>query len=353
MEKLVLVAPMNWGLGHATRCIPIINALRDAGAQVEIASDGVAGKLLQRELPELPFHELPSYDMHYKSTDMTWNFATQSVKMLRAMRGEQLWLRKYVAERKPYAVVTDNRYGLYHKDIKSILVSHQMMMISPYKIFQPLADSLIKYYHSRFDELWVPDVPNEPSLSGKLGHQPMYQPRYLGVLTRFKHLDPAPPKVYDYMVMLSGPEPQRTKLEEELLPQVKALGHLKCLFVRGLPQKDEREQVTPNLEIRSFMRGDELSLAMQSSKVLVSRSGYSTVLDLARIGTKAIFIPTPGQTEQEYLAEQFEEKGIYLHQTQGKTNLALALDNYDKYTALDYGNDDSLLRSAIASLLEI
>ncbi|RXG33269.1 conserved hypothetical protein [Leeuwenhoekiella marinoflava DSM 3653] len=307
--KTILVAPLNWGLGHATRSIPIIHALLTEGFQVIIGSDGPALQLLQKEFPQLEFLEFPSYKIEYAKNGkrFKWKMLLRSPKVLKAIRQERELLKKLVKDKKIDAVISDNRLGLYHNDIPTVFVTHQLQVLSGSTT--RLTSAMHRNYIKRFDECWVPDFSGKTNLSGKLGHPKKFEipVKYIGALSRLESVETE--SHYDIMVLLSGPEPQRTELEELLMHELK---HYKgqVLFVRGVIEEQQTVTRKEQIKIVNFMETEDLQKAICSSDLIISRSGYTTVMDLYKLGKKAFFIPTPGQTEQEYLAKRLQNKGI-------------------------------------------
>ncbi len=311
--KRILVAPLNWGLGHATRCIPIINALLENGFEVLIASDGVALSLLQKEFPELPSFALSSYQIKYaeKGKNFKLKMIWDSPKVLKAMTKEKKQIKQLVKEHDIDGIISDNRLGVHYKKIPCVFITHQLNVLSGNTTWfsSKMHQEIIK----KFKECWVPDVEGKPNLTGKLGHlkRSSLRIKYLGPLSRFEKTDA--PEVYDLMVLLSGPEPQRTFLEEKLLDELKGYEG-PVLFVKG---KIEGEQSIEELNydkakisVYNFMQSQQLQEAINTSKMVLCRSGYTTVMDLAKLEKKAFFIPTPGQYEQEYLAERLDKNGV-------------------------------------------
>ena len=319
MQKLktILVAPLNWGLGHATRCVPIIRELLFEGFEVIVASDGQALELLNKEFPQLRAIELPSYKIEYAKNGkhFKWKMLLRSPKVLTAIRKEREQLKNLVKLKTIDGVISDNRLGLYHADIPTVFVTHQLQVLSGKTT--KLTSAMHRNYIKRFDECWVPDFEKEPNLSGKLGHPVNYTipVKYIGALSRLKAEEHK--SIYDVMVLLSGPEPQRTELEEILMHELK---HYKgqVLFVRGVIEKTQTSSVKDHMKIVNYMESADLQRALCSSDLIISRSGYTTVMDLVKLGKKAFFIPTPGQTEQEYLAKRFQKAGIVPYSEQEK-----------------------------------
>lgn len=319
-KKTILVAPLNWGLGHATRCIPIIDALLANNYDVLLASDGVALALLRKEYPQLPFKELPGYDISYakKRHFFKVQMLLQSPKMLRAANIERKLVAQWVDEGLVDGIISDNRLGVRNEKVTSVFITHQLEVLSG--ATTGISSKLHKQVIKKFDRCWVPDTRQKPNLSGRLGH-PSKLPEntdYIGPLSRFKKEDLS--KKYDYLVLLSGPEPQRSMLEQRLLDAFENT-EKKVLFVLGKTLEQQTRELRSNLEIVSFMTSEELERAMNSSEVIISRSGYTTIMDLAVLEKKALFIPTPGQYEQEYLAKRMSAQGLVPYVTQDRFSL--------------------------------
>ncbi len=308
-QKNILVAPLNWGLGHATRCIPLIYALFEEGFNVILGSDGAALKLLQKEFPQLKSIELPSYDIKYAKNGKSfkWKMLLRSPKVLKAIRKERDLLKTLVRKNEIDGVLSDNRLGLYHADIPTVFMTHQLQVLSGKTT--RITSALHRNYIRKFDECWVPDFDGKINLSGKLGHPKKFDipVKYIGALSRLEKKEVAPS--YDVMVLLSGPEPQRSELEEILLHELKHYNG-QVLFIRGVVEAEQHIKRQGQIKLVNFMETQDLQKAICASDIIISRSGYTTIMDLLKLGKKALFIPTPGQTEQEYLARRLEAKGI-------------------------------------------
>lgn len=312
----VLVAPLDWGLGHATRCIPIIKELLNQKCQVIIAAEGAQKALLHEEFPFLTFVELPGYRIQYdKNRALTFLRLIASIpKILIRIKRENDWLRRFADFERPDLVISDNRYGLYLPGTPTIFITHQLSIRTP---FGKVADRLLQLITysaiGRFSVCWVPDICGSDGLAGELSHPKRMPPiptRYIGWLSRM-HVMPAPSsKDFDVLVLLSGPEPQRTILEKIIIEQAAGCD-CKMVIVRGLPGGSGRSLEAPRgVVVYDHLPAGDLERLMLRSDVVLSRPGYSTVMDLRRIGKKAIFVPTPGQTEQEYLGEYLAGKGL-------------------------------------------
>ncbi len=331
-KRRILVAPINWGLGHATRCIPIIRNLEEQQFEPVIASDGPALLLLKKEFPYLRHYELPSYNITYTSRGslLKWKLLMDTPSILQKIKKEKAVTKKIVEEENLSGIISDNRFGVRYKHLPNVFITHQLNVLSGNTTY--LSSKLHQRYIQKFHECWVPDAPGSKNLSGFLGHlkSPEDNVRYLGILSRFEKSET--PLEYDIMVLLSGPEPQRSLLEEKLLKAFWTTNK-KILFVRGVISDAPFDNKNSNLEIHNYMWGAELEKALNSSKMVVARSGYTTVMDLAKLEKRAFFIPTPGQFEQEYLASRMKKLGIADSCTQDEFDSS-RLQNAEKYYGL-------------------
>jgi uncharacterized protein (TIGR00661 family) len=318
-QKRILITPLDWGLGHATRCIPIVRYLLEKNIEVVLATNGRPMELLKKEFPELTILPISSYDIKYFSNSIFINLLFQSYKVFRAVLVEQQQVKKIVKDYQIDAIISDNRFGCNVKRLPTAFISHQLHLIAGNSFLENWVNKINHYYIKEFDECWIPDFKGSPNLAGRLSHPPFIpETQYLGALTRIKPLKKD--KKYDIAFILSGPEPQRTRLEKKILQQVNDLPY-QMVLVQGKPEKEEFKKVSDNLEIFSYRTGAQLNEIMAGSDLIVCRSGYSTILDLVALGKKTLLIPTPGQTEQEYLAELYEKQGISYRQTQQRLNL--------------------------------
>ena len=307
MKKRILITPLNWGLGHATRCIPIINALKKSGFEPIIGSDGASLNLLRKEFPNLEYVELPSYNITYpKNGSFKWHFLKKSPTILSVIEKEQKVISSLVDSKRIDGIISDNRFGGFSKKVPSVYITHQLNVLSGNTSW--LSSKIHRKTINRFDECWVPDT-IESSLSGELSNDANIttKVKYIGSLSRFEKQDLA--IEYDLLVLLSGPEPQRSLLEDLLFIQLKKF-EVNIAFVRGVIEDKQAKDVNGNMTIYNYLNSFELNEVINKSALVLSRSGYSTIMDLAKLGKKAFFIPTPGQYEQEYLAKHLENLGI-------------------------------------------
>lgn len=299
----ILVAPLNWGLGHATRCIPIIKALQNHGYNPILASDGAALDLLKKEFPELEFFALPSLKIKYAKRGFWFKFkiVLQLFRLYRCILQERKFLKMLSHKIELKGIIADNRLGLYHEDIPCTIISHQLKVYSGSTT--ALTSRLHQYFIKKYDECWVPDKASTPNLSGKLSHlkQTRLNLKYIGVLSRFELKEE--PLQYDILILLSGPEPQRSLLETRLLKEFKNYKG-KVVMVRGVVEKNEVAYFENTIKIINFLKAKPLETLILQSQIVIARSGYTTLMDLAKLNKKAFFVPTPGQYEQQYLAKR-------------------------------------------------
>lgn len=351
----VLLAPLDWGLGHATRCIPLVQELLSQGCEPWIATDGQQQVLLQQEFPNLSFLPLAGYRVKYAKTapGLLWQMIRQSPRLLQVIKKEHAWLQEAVDRYGFKAVISDNRYGLHHKNIRSIFITHQLTIKSPLGRW---SESLLRKknysYINRFDECWIPDTDGAGNLAGELSHPPQMpytRTRHIGPLSRFKPSGIAQRKDH-LLVILSGPEPQRTILEDAIVHAISAyIGT--ATIVRGLPGHESMIPSTNMIQFYNHLPGYALNKEMEAADWVISRSGYSTVMDLAALGKKSILIPTPGQTEQEYLGNYLQEQKLAYSVSQKDFHLENALEKARELSYTFTPPVDNSLSSIIKNLV--
>lgn len=319
-KKNILIAPLNWGLGHAARCIPVINQLLAQGFNPIIASDGGALEILKKEFPKLKHVELPSYKIEYATNGkfLKWKLLSLTPKILKATKSEYKIVQKLVESENLYGIISDNRFGVRSDKVPSVIITHQLNVLSGATTF--FSSKLHQNIINKFDECWVPDD-KELNYSGKLSRtDSIKKQKYIGVLSRFKKIDLA--IKYDLLVLLSGVEPSRSQLEQKLLLELKSYRG-SVLFVKGKMEPQQKTVVKENITLCNFLLTSELQTALNQSKLVLARSGYSTIIDLATLNKKVFFIPTTGQYEQEYLAACLQELKVAPFATQEKFKIEM------------------------------
>lgn len=356
-KKSVLVCPLDWGIGHATRCVHVIRHFMEQGFRVVIASDRRPMAFLRREFPNLEFVKFPGTHVIYpQRLFMTLKILLQGPKLMAGIRKEHHMLRKIVAENDIDLVFSDNRYGLWSDEVPSIFMTHQLQIKVPryMGIFSPLLQRINYATINKYAECWVPDFESHKGLAGDLSHPTRLPDRvhYIGTLSRFSGVpEPPPAKIppFEILVLLSGPEPQRTILEEILLGQLLETD-IKTVIVKGITEKQEERKVSEHIQVFSHLESPVLREYMRQSLVVICRSGYSSIMDITSLGKRAIFIPTPGQTEQEYLARYLMSKKIYFSMAQKDFNLIYALEMSKNYPGMVLENDYNVLRERMEEI---
>ncbi|MEO6901967.1 MAG: glycosyltransferase [Bacteroidia bacterium] len=347
LQKRILVCPLDWGLGHATRCIPIINLLLEKNVEVFIAADGRPYELLKLEFPTLAFIRLKGYGIQYSNhIPMVLKMGFSIFSILKGIKEEHKLLQQIIKQHKIDVVISDNRFGLWSKNTRTIFITHQLMIKAPF--WEKWIHRTNLKFINKFNECWVPDEEGSNNLSGDLSHKYALPKStvFIGLLSRFNlktKADNAPldstliSKKYDVMAIISGPEPQRTFFEKIILEQL-LKEKVKALVVRGITEKEEKKSIKRNfneLVIVSHLKSNEMQEAIEQSELIIARSGYSTIMDMAALGKKVFFIPTKGQTEQEYLAKRLMDNGISYMQPQREFDLRKGLLESKKYKGFD------------------
>lgn len=358
----ILVAPLNWGLGHATRCIPVINNLLGRGCKVIIASSERPYHLLNQEFPQLEHIYFPNYEIEYpENENMAVTLLRKGPEMFWETYKENRRLQHLIWQHNISGVIADNRFGFYNHRIPTVFLAHQLnlQMTEGFAWLKPIANGLNLKYARKFTRIWVPDFQDEPNLTGGLSHfdgLPRIA-RYVGPLSRFAGVKADKTGSfagYDLLITMSGPEPQRTLLEERLTEQAINLPYKTLMVVGKTEDSPGRVEVSANVHKVAHLPTHQMLEAMQSVKFIVCRSGYSTIMDLVALGLKAAFIPTTGQPEQEYLAETYRQKGVAPYAAQSTVKLEDLLAEYDNYTGFaGFKQDSALLENAVDEFLAL
>lgn len=306
----VLVAPLNWGLGHSTRCIPVIDYYLCQNNEVVLAGDGDSMLLLHKRYPQLRHIQLPPLRLHYSRTNsQVTTLFRQLPHLLHWMYQDHRTLQQLLSIEHFDLVISDNRFAFHSKSTRCVYLTHQLHICLPkaWKMFEPCAEAIHHRIMNKYAEVWVPDTPTEPSLAGRLSH-PDKSPRhlhYIGHLSRFMHLPatPQPDTSYQVVLLLSGLEPQRTLLENEIIGRYQSR-HETLLVVQGKPNAPFCKFTKGNITVVPYMEDTELVAHLLGASKVIARSGYSSVMDFSALSIlpKCELIPTQGQPEQEYLA---------------------------------------------------
>lgn len=328
----ILLAPLNWGLGHASRCVPLVQRLLDEGHEVVLGGDGDSLTLLRKHFPKLRYVYLAPLNLRYSpGKRQVWAVMKMLPQLIRwAIRDHEM-LKAVLREERFDQVISDNRFGLYvspkpkTSKPQTVYITHQLRIRLPrgWRWAEPIAARLHARVYTRYNKVWIPDrAEPENSLAGELSRIPSsfhlspFTFEYIGPLSRFagSQNNQSIPNNQNYAVVavLSGLEPQRTQLEKEIVERYMGKEE-KVLIVQGLPAKPQLRVTHKNITILPYMNDAELAQALRSASHIIARSGYSTIMDLEALGllttnsqlptARIELIPTPGQPEQEYLSE--------------------------------------------------
>jgi uncharacterized protein (TIGR00661 family) len=341
-KEKVFVCPLDWGLGHATRCIPLISEFLNHDCEVYIGGKGNSILILKEAFPDLKFINLPGFRIKYAEKPFFFLFLImQAPFFLFSILKEHHLLRKIQDKEKFDIIISDNRYGLSNPNCQTVFITHQVHINLPkgLKIFQKAANRLIRYAINKFDECWVPDFPSDKNLAGVLSHhfENATNLRYVGILSRFSipFQKEKIPIIYDVVAIVSGPEPHRTRFEIVLENQLRQFKG-NSLLIRGLPG-DLNFVVNGNFSKVNHLSAAKLAGIIQNANYVICRSGYSSVMDMVALKRKALLVPTPGQTEQEYIAEYLKERGLFPCMDQNIFDLNMALSILENFSA-DYSD---------------
>ena len=313
--RRILISPLDWGLGHASRIIPLINRYIEQGDNVIIAGSGLSLSLLEKQFPTLESIEIPSFKMKYSAgKSQVWAVAKAFPRLIYYSIREHSALKRIVKEENIDFIISDNRFGLYHKTVPSAYITHQLLIKLPkgWAWLEPFVAFVHRGIINRFTECWVPDFEDmSESLAGELSH-PAKLPRnvkYIGILSRFSERcipygrETITPNLA--LAILSGAEPQRTIFENELLTSLQNNTSENIILIQGKIEAEPKITKVGKVTVYNYMNTEELKEYMLKADEIICRSGYSSIMDLYALGKlkNATLIPTPGQSEQEYLAE--------------------------------------------------
>lgn len=352
-SKRVLIVPLNWGLGHATRLIPIISELKKSGADILLGGSPSHMSLLKKEFPDLKEIQIPYTEIILTGgSSQVLAIAWQLPKIILGIIREHSALKKIIRIWKPDAVISDNCFGLWNRSIRNIFITHQVniKLPVPVRFMERTVNRINRWFIKKFDECWVPDLPGDKGLAGILSNNSdnKIHVQYIGILSRFD-VYPAIESARinssrkNILVILSGPENQRTQFEKIILGQLPRIPEeFSCTVIRGLPSETQ----LPGINCYNYTDTEGMYSLMKKADCIVCRSGYSTIMDLAMTGKSAVLVPTPGQTEQEYLAESLSRKGYFQMMLQHKFSLRDAAERTLP------ASDTNYLRKASAELLK-
>jgi Glycosyltransferase family 28 C-terminal domain len=324
----ILICPLEWGLGHAARMIPLARCLRDMGNNVIIASGEEHLSLFRNELPGLSYVNFTGFKPLYSSfLPQYLSLFFKIPVLLFHMISEHRTLNKIIAEYHIDISISDNRFGLWNKKITTVYVTHMPLIPFPklLEFLEPFGAFLHSKIIKRYSFCFIPDLPGELNLTGRLSHgfRLPDNVRYIGILSRFQDPGPGltrdPLKVHRNTVILSGPEPQREILKQKIVAILKGREPHTIIF-EGKPGKSGEAKSSGNITFYYHQPAPLMKEIIETSDNIISRSGYTTIMELVSLNCTALIIPTPGQPEQEYLAAYLSGKGWFSSQNQSKIN---------------------------------
>lgn len=351
--RRIIVAPLDWGLGHATRCIPVIRLLLEKKCEVAIATSGGALNLLRNEFPNLTFYILPSYRATYsRSVPLMLKVFLQLPRFLLTISREHKAMQEIVKQNIYDFIISDNRYGCWSSRVPAVFIMHQVNIQMPVAL--RWLSGIINFFNHRqirkFSQCWIPDFPEDP-ITGRLTTNSLPKTKWIGMLSRFTK--PLTPATYNYKVaaIISGPEPQRTLLEEIVCNQLRKAAY-NSVVVRGVTETSTTT-MEGRVRIIDHLNSSALEQLIASAEVIICRSGYSSVMDLSAMGKRVVFIPTPGQTEQEYLAVELQRRSIAPFQLQHAVDIEKALAEINRYSGFaGWSAQPNLAQEAIDEILK-
>ena len=346
IKKRILISPLNWGLGHASRCIPIIHDLIKNNFEVIIAAEGRSYKLLKNEFSDIEFISINGVEIRYsKYIPMHLSILIQFPRILYGIYNEHQIIKEVITQHKIDGIISDSRFGLWHKNVKSVFMTHQLEIQSA--VFKKILQKINYWFINKFTECWIIDD-LKYKLSGSLA-SPCLMPKrfkYIGCVSRLTYKEEV--KIYDICCIISGPEKQRTYFETIILESIKKINK-KTIIILGKTEEDNVHHIN-NTTIISSANTKQINKYILESKIIISRSGYSTVMDLFQLRAKAIFIPTPGQTEQEYIAKRLKDKGICYYQDQNDFDLSEAINKSEQYSGFQLSKNINKQKKSLFSL---
>lgn len=321
----ILVAPLNWGLGHASRCVPLVRRFLAEGHEVILGGDGDSLTLLRRSFPKLRYVYLAPLRLRYSAGErQVWAMLRALPQIIAWSMKDHAMLDEVLKEEHIDRVVSDNRFGLYSSQTECIYMTHQLHIFLPkgWRWAEPLAERLHACIYKRYKEVWVPDYKDSAqSLAGELSHIKGQKDdahstvQYIGPLSRFESYSDVrnANDMRTVVAVLSGLEPQRTMLENEIVARYRD-SEEELLLVQGLPGRPNTRFKRGKITIIPYLGEEELGPILKNAKHIIARSGYSTIMDLEALGClfKSELIPTPGQPEQVYLAHYSKKRAEIL-----------------------------------------
>lgn len=349
-NKNILICPLEWGLGHAARMIPVAAELLSQNHNVIFASGEEHLSLIRNELPQCSYISFPGFKPKYSPHLPQYISILLKIPLLSYhIVLEHIKLKKIIRKYSIDIVISDNRFGLWNSNIKTVYVTHMLLIPFPVKMkfMEPLGVFIHRQIIRKYDYCFIPDLPGGKNISGRLSHG-MKLPgnvRYIGILSRFASLPPASSGMPGFKystIILSGPEPQKEILKQKLITLFKDKEPV-TIILEGKPGKSVETRRLGNIILHNHLSATEMKNIISGSEGIISRSGYTTVMDLLSLNYRALLIPTPGQPEQEYLAEYLSEQGFFSIIRQNDVKPGVEFPKKDSLNTADLTEESRML----------
>jgi len=313
----ILLSPLNWGLGHVSRTVPIIQLLLAQNNEVIICCDENQEQYYRTYFPDLWYVPHQGYPFYFQGKgNWTLDILRNYVSLKHYLSEEKKKVEDLVEKFNSDLVISDQRFGFVSKKVRSIVISHQLNL--PVPNWNIVAKFINKRLLSKFDEVWIPDT-TEQKYSGVLSNGRHKGKYFIGTKSRFEKVEKNAVKTYEYLGIVSGPSPYNQQLLDLLMKKLAASNHKYAIIVpNALYQENKNSNyiaLIPSPEHEEFVR------LIKESKTVISRSGYSTIMDLIQTGNDGILIPTPGQAEQLYLAKLHQNHPSWKFKTEKEFSL--------------------------------
>jgi UDP:flavonoid glycosyltransferase YjiC (YdhE family) len=357
-RKNILICPLEWGLGHAGRMVPLAKRLTELNHNIFFGSGKQHLDFFRCEVPEATYINFPGFTIRYsRYLPQYLVILLKSPVFLYHSILEHYRLKKIIRDYSIDIVISDNRIGLWNRKIKTVFITHQIRIAfpEPFRFLEFIGLYLNRSIIKKYSYCFIPDLRGDLNVSGRLSHG-MRLPlniRYIGILSRFSGFrgsDISPSE--KCTVILSGPEPQRSILRQKLIEILLSTGR-QTIILEGRPGVPENPAPNNNIVFKNHLSASETAGLLSESNIIISRSGYTTIMELLSIGKSALLIPTPGQTEQEYLAQILSEKGWF--RTISQKNLdEKSISGFSPASVTEGILEESakLLENALAELLK-
>lgn len=349
-RKRILVCPLDWGLGHASRDVSLIRKLIRKKIEPILGGDGSSLELLRIEFPGLEVIRIPSHKFIYSKIFPAWlMIIVQIPAFLKGIIKEHRILKQIIHTHHLDLVIADARYGLWSRQIPSVILTHQIIIKMPwlFRVFKYPVNYFNLLALRKFSQIWIPDTSDDNNLSGDLSHntRPFPNSFYIGFLSGFEEIKTVnipSSEHYEVVLLLSGPEPQRSVFEKKVTYQLLKQNR-KSIIIGGITGENTLEDLSESCQRISFLSGERLYYILKNANYIICRAGYSTIMDLVTMEKTAFMVPTPGQTEQEYLARYLQEKGFFLFSGQKEFNLEYAIHRLDNFKPEKFPLAENLL----------